>query len=569
MMKKELENRLGVILAWGALAVTILVTDKINTDPVNVSKMLLLSVVGFSLLPIIFIQIKDLLRDSRIILVASAGFIMFATISMFTSANPIERGLYGAFGRNTGLLTYTSLIIIFLTSTLISQYKNFQRVVNVLLIAGIVNVVLALLAASGNDPLTWENPYNAVLGTFGNPNFISAFMGMFFTLLMVQIFNDKVSTRLRLLFLGLLPFVALTIYLSRSLQGILIAVFGSALASYFFVRSKEKYARAANLYLGGIVVAGLLGLAGILNKGPLASLLYSYTIKLRSEYWKAGVNMGMENPFTGVGIDSYGIYYRSFRELSATVSPGVGVSTDTAHNVYLDVFSGVGFPGLLAYLVINGFVLFTALKHLKKTKTFDGLFLAIFLGWAAYQLQSIASINQIGLAVWGWLLGGLIIAYSRAYPHGIIEERKSESRSGVTGKRLKKEVSPLLDASTSLKIIGGAIIGLLIALPPFVNDVKMRNFFSNKEGTAESVIALGESWPVDNLRLNKIIISLANNNQNDKARELAAFAALKFPSDYVSWWALDQLTRDGIPEKEFLRAKLHEIDPFNPAYFKK
>jgi hypothetical protein len=97
----------------------------------------------------------------------------------------------------------------------------------------------------------------------------------------------------------------------------------------------------------------------------------------------------------------------------------------------------------------------------------------------------------------------------------------------------------------------------------------MRNFFSNKEGTAESVIALGESWPVDNLRLNKIIISLANNNQNDKARELAAFAALKFPSDYVSWWALDQLTRDGIPEKEFLRAKLHEIDPFNPSYFKK
>jgi len=569
MMKKELENRLGVILAWGALAVTILVTDKINTDPVNVSKMLLLSVVGFSLLPIIFIQMKDLLRDSRIILFASAGFIVFATISMFTSANPFERGLYGAFGRNTGLLTYTSLIIIFLTSTLISQYKNFQRVINVLLIAGIINVVLSLLAASGNDPLTWENPYNAVLGTFGNPNFISAFMGILFTSLLVQILDGKVSTKLRLLFLGLLPFVALVIYFSRSLQGILVAVFGSALAIYFFIRSKEKYARVANLYLGGVAAAGLLGLAGILNKGPLASLLYSYTIKLRSEYWKAGINMGMENPFTGVGIDSYGIYYRSFRELSATVSPGVGVSTDTAHNVYIDIFSGVGFPGLLAYLVINGFVLFTALKHLKKTKTFDGLFLTLFLGWVAYQLQSIASINQIGLALWGWLLGGLIIAYARAYPDGIIEERKSESKSGVTGKRSKKQDNELLDASSSLKIIGSAIIGLLIALPPFVADAKVRNFYSNKEGTAESVIALGQSWPVDNLRLNKIIISLANNNQNDQARELAAFAALKFPSDYVSWWALDQLTRDGIPEKEFLRAKLHEIDPFNPAYFKK
>jgi NurA-like 5'-3' nuclease len=37
----------------------------------------------------------------------------------------------------------------------------------------------------------------------------------------------------------------------------------------------------------------------------------------------------------------------------------------------------------------------------------------------------------------------------------------------------------------------------------------------------------------------------------------------------VSWWALDQLTRDGIPEKEFIRAKIHEIDPYNPEYFKK
>jgi hypothetical protein len=74
---------------------------------------------------------------------------------------------------------------------------------------------------------------------------------------------------------------------------------------------------------------------------------------------------------------------------------------------------------------------------------------------------------------------------------------------------------------------------------------------------------------VDNLRLNKIIVSLANGKENDKARELATFGTLKFPNDYVSWWALDQLTRDGIPEKELIRSKLHEIDPFNPAYFKK
>jgi hypothetical protein len=97
----------------------------------------------------------------------------------------------------------------------------------------------------------------------------------------------------------------------------------------------------------------------------------------------------------------------------------------------------------------------------------------------------------------------------------------------------------------------------------------MRVFFAGKSGTAEAVIALGQSWPIDNLRLNRIIVSLANNNQNDQARELASFAALKFPNDFVSWWTLDQLTRDGIPEKEFIRAKIHEIDPYNPKFFDK
>ena len=568
-MKRELENRLGVILAWGTLAITVLVTDKINTDPVNVSKMLLLAVVGFSVLPIIFMHWRNLLRDNRIVLLSSIGFILFATVSMFTSTNPIERGLYGAFGRNTGLLTYTSLVFIFLTSTLVSQDKTFRRVIKALLTAGVVNIILSLFAAAGKDLLTWDNPYNAVLGTLGNPNFISSFMGIFLTLLIVQILDQNVSTRLKLVFLGLIPFAVLTIYFARSLQGILVAAFGLILATYFFIRSKPAFFGVSHLYLGGVVIGGFLVLAGILNKGPLAGPLYSYTVNLRGEYWKAGINMGLARPFSGVGIDSYGIYYRSFRELSATVVPGVDVGTDTAHNVYIDIFSGTGFPGLVALLIINGFVLFTALKYLKANKAFDGRFLTLFLCWAAYQLQSIASINQIGLAVWGWLLGGLILAYTRSSLSGKLEVKKSEPKANGSRNRSKALDDQLLDASSSMKILTSAVIGLLIALPPFIVDAKMRSFFSNKKGTIESIVALGQSWPVDNLRLNRIIISLGDNNLNDDARELASFSALKFPNDYVSWRALYELTRDGIPEKEFIRKQLHQIDPFNPTFFEK
>jgi hypothetical protein len=349
----------------------------------------------------------------------------------------------------------------------------------------------------------------------------------------------------------------------------MVAGFGSILAMYFYIRSKERYLAASRLYLGGAVIAGFFALAGILNKGPLAPFLYSYTVDLRGEYWKAGINMGLGNPIFGVGVDSYGTNYRTFRELSATIAPGLEVTTDTAHNVFIDAFAGIGFPGLITYLAINGLILFAALNHIKKVKAFDGRFLTLFLCWATYQLQSIVSINQIGLAVWGWLLGGSIIAYTRSHSIENLVDNKGKSKIQEVKKLRKSQENVLLDASTSMKIIGGAVIGLLIALPPFVLDAKLRNFFSGNSGRSETAIAIGQSWPVDNLRLNKIIVSLASNNQNEQARELAAFAAMKFPNDYASWWALYQLTIDGIPEKEFLRNKLHEIDPFNPAYFKK
>ena len=77
-MKRELENRLSFILAWGTLAITILVTDRISIDPVNVSKMVLLSVVAFSVLPIVYIQKSELFSQGKVLVLASLGFILFS-----------------------------------------------------------------------------------------------------------------------------------------------------------------------------------------------------------------------------------------------------------------------------------------------------------------------------------------------------------------------------------------------------------------------------------------------------------------------------------------------------------
>lgn len=563
---EEREHRLTTTLAWGAIAVTLLVTDRINTDPVNVSKMLLLSVVAFSLIPFVIENTKEMAIYNKVLLSALFIFILSLAISIFTSSNVLERGLYGAFSRNTGFLTYLGLVMLFIAATSLSTDRNFSRIINALMIAGVVNVVYCLFVSFGYDFFTWNNPYKSVLGTFGNPNFIGAFMGIFFTLLIVQVLNPDNRLKSKIITILLIPPTIYVIHLSSALQGILVSAFGLLFTIFFLLRSQKKFFNLSWIYLCLLSGGSLVAFLGIIQKGPLANFLYKPSITFRGEYWKAAINMGMDNPILGVGIDSYGIFFKTYRELSATVSPGLDVITDTAHNVFLDIFAGTGFPGLISYLAINIIILITGLMYLQKFRQFDAKFLSLFLTWAAYQLQSIVSINQIGLAIWGWLLGASVIAYVRTHPNGPILTNRFEKKGKVKEKKREIQNNELVDASIVLKMTAGAIIGLLVALPPYIADVKLRQI-SSGNGTVDGIVALGNAWPADMIRLNKLIITLANNNENGAARELAALGALKFPNDFTSWYALYELTLDGTPEKEAIKKKLHQIDPFNPKYF--
>ena len=54
------------------------------------------------------------------------------------------------------------------------------------------------------------------------------------------------------------------------------------------------------------------------------------------------------------------------------------------------------------------------MKVVLRKKEYDATFVALTVAWLGYQAQSVISINQIGLAIWGWVLSGALIAYERA-----------------------------------------------------------------------------------------------------------------------------------------------------------
>jgi O-antigen ligase len=458
------------------------------------------------------------------------------------------------------------LAIIFIAGTQLSTLSSFHKIVKALLIAGLLNIIFSILSSTGNEVFSWNIPENSIVGTFGNSNFIGAFMGMIVGTLCV-LFVASIGNLRNLTLVSIVLALGLyVVFLSDALQGLLISLTSIAVVIFFYLRSNPKFKLLTNMYVILGFVATLFGIAGILNKGPLASFLYKPSITFRWEYWSSGLNMGLDNPLFGVGIDSYGVYYRTFRNESATLLPGVDVTTDAAHNVLIDIFAGTGIFGALAYLVINFVVFYHVYSHCKASRKFDPILLTLFSPWLGYQLQSIISINQLGLAVWGWVLGGAIVGY--------VKNNASTQDSGTLqtkkiGKSKKVgETNQLLPAGTALSIFAMSVVGILISLPPFIADTKMRTLMGGK-GDSAAWISHSKSFPVDMSRINRSVVALANSGFNVLAAELALYGTTRYPNDYASWYSLYELSGPGSADSETYRKKLKEIDPYNPRFFDK
>jgi hypothetical protein len=251
-------------------------------------------------------------------------------------------------------------------------------------------------------------------------------------------------------------------------------------------------------------------------------------------------------------MDSYGDWYRRSRTLTATLRRGPEATSNAAHNVFLDISSYGGFPLLLIYLSLMVLVVVSAFKVLKRSKGFDPVIAGIIGGWVAFQAQSIISINQIGLAVWGWVLGGAIIGYSML----ISEPAESSAKASRPSKTSKSKQTNRSEAAVSLTAIVGLLIGFLIALPPVRADMAWRSAL--KTGNAGSVEAAMNVWPMTNRTLNAGIVLFANNGLSEKALEYARIDVEQNKNNYVAWYTLYQLQGVSESERKGIFKKLHE-----------
>ena len=560
MMNKTAEKTLSLFLLIGVPFTTLFLLTGSVTDPVNNTKLLAAGCVAGGVFAItLFFGGKELWRSSRLYVLFSFLFVIFTLLATFSSDTPLSQNLYGVFGRQTGLVTYFFLVVVAVSATLLRSKKSFDRLIWALLISGAVNIAYAAWAILFGDFINWSNPYGNILGLFGNPNFVGAFLGMFIAGSIAFSFSSHFAWKYRIGF-ALFGVIALyEIKQSHAIQGLVVTGAGLAVIGFYLVRARTKGWIATATYLLTVGVAGAFALAGALQQGPLASLIYKTSVSLRGQYWKAGINMGLDHPFTGVGMDSYGNYYRMYRtEYAATVLPGPGTITNAAHNVVIDIFAYGGFPLVISYLAILLLGAFAILKVTFRQRAYDGTFVALTATWIAYQLQSIISINQVGLAIWGWVLTGALVGYEYS-------TREKATDAGAQKSTKPKEVI------FSPQLVGGigVVLGALVAVPPLSADMKWSAAIQARSlQQVESALTPSYLSPRDSLRMAQAIQLFENSKLYDLAYKYAK-EGVKFSPDYFDAWRMLYFTTNSTPkDKKLALSNMKRLDPYNPDVLK-
>jgi len=476
-------------------------------------------------------------------------------LSTFLSGSNLSTKLFGSPGRQTGLISYALLTFSLAVFSFLSNGDFINKIISLINHLGILLSVYGILQYLNLELFPYGSAYgSAVFGTFGNSNFLSAFLGMSGVAGLLTTLNMGYKRRDRILGLLCLVFSSITIFLSNSQQGyfILAAGLGIGFIILFSFKGRLRFALIGGLiYFCGAVLAAL----AFFNKGPLASLIYQSSLGLRKEYWFAAIQTMDKEKLFGVGLDNFGSYYRRTRSLEV-INQNPDVVTDSAHNVFLDIGSGAGLIAMVSYVLLIIYVFSKIYSVIRNRNSYDFGYLILIAVWISYLTQAFISINNLGLAIWGWVIPGLLVGYRGIEKSAPIKSLESKSKSAVMTTRGNRNL-----------LLVRPIIGLVLFLgafttPTFISSVK---FYSSLK-TGDPVVIKNSAFlfPDDLNRYIYVASALKNNQFEIDSRDVIRIGVEKFPDSFELWRLYSSLTIATYNEIRTSKSEMKRLDPNNP-----
>lgn len=346
-------------------------------------------------------------RNTRILMFLLMGTAITQVFSAVFSEATIARSFYGYPGRANGLLTYFSIMVITWVGARTKFPSDFEsKILKSMMFVYSVFSVYALLQYLNLDPVPWSNPYNRIIGTLGNPNFSGAFLGVASSVVLHIAIRSSKRPKYIYGFFALLLFILAL--LTQSVQALGIFAIGLAIQILMIVYRKTNR-RVTLVSFFAFFLLGFIFLISFLGYGPWGQSLYQYTLSLRFTYWRIGLDIARNFPWTGIGPDSYVEGFRLFRGSDFVGKYSQDVIADSAHNVLINFMANFGLVAFLFYFAIVMIISIKAIRILFSGNPLSIAASVLSLSWLLLLIQSLFSLEQIGLNVFQWCCGALLL----------------------------------------------------------------------------------------------------------------------------------------------------------------
>jgi hypothetical protein len=231
----------------------------------------------------------------------------------------------------------------------------------------------------------------------------------------------------------------------------------------------------------------------------------------------------------------------------------VDVVTDAAHNVFLDILSSGGVVLFIPYCILVFTVTKIAIKVLLSKDSLSYK-IPISLIWICYIIQSAFSINQIGLAIWGWLSAGCILSTKKN--DQFIQEKAKKNT-------IQSSVTHLIPAKSYMFACISVVTGSLLILPYQLTESKW--VYELRKNSVTGLMSNVELWPRTCGRYLLTFNALVGSDKYTEAEKLLRQCLKLNPNNFYATASLLQFNISA-EEKEKLLDKLHKLDPLNPKY---
>jgi O-antigen ligase len=390
---------------------------------------LVLIATGFS----IYIAIKShRFRFPKLVTYGALALIAAQFISMMLSGD-LMGSLIGDAGRFVGVASTLALLAVSIFHTqfkyeaFISLLKFYIAAIQIVVLIGIAQH-FKLIELPGDHGMT---------ATLGNLDFFAAFVGTSLPLLALLWWESGKKVRIALIAAALLNIYALR--LAGPLQGYLDITF-TALGLLIFAGRKFIPRRSLTLnvrtFLGtfGLIIwAEFIFLMPFL--GDFVPVLGNdVQVKIRSNFWLAGMRQFFDHPLIGVGPDQYGNHYEQYRTLE-DVQKYANILSNDAHSASVQTLATVGIFGTLAFLFLLAlvirsiFILWDSEKINRKALFIIGLYIFVYL------TNSFVSPFTLTHKYLFWAVCGFLIGQSQlfqAQQYWRLWERFSRRRRSIT-----------------------------------------------------------------------------------------------------------------------------------------